>query len=92
MIPLGSHCFECRIRVKGFNELLEVINETEGWTIATNTTNLFTVFVNHGSSKYCLSDTSTNTEGYNDTTWYIIQMAVYILLEYLLELVMLVCT
>ena len=81
MIPLGSHCFvnECMIRVKGFNELLEVINETEGWTTATNTTNLFTVFVGSGgSAKYCSSDTSTtDAEPYNDTTWYIIQMAVY---------------
>ena len=49
-------CFinECTIRIKESNVLLNIINKTADWIIATNTTNLFTIPVaSNNSVAYC---------------------------------------
>ena len=50
-------CFinECTIRIKESNVLLNVINKTADWMIATNTTNLFTILfvISNNSVAYC---------------------------------------
>ena len=47
ILPLESYCFvnECTIRIKESNVLLNVINITGDWIIATNTTNMCLQFV-----------------------------------------------
>ena len=56
-----SYCFvnECTIRIKESDVLLNVINDTEGWLIVTNTTSLFTVVNDIMNS--CSIDTGTNS-------------------------------
>ena len=53
----GDYCFvnECTIRIKESNVLLNVINKTADWIIATNSTNLFTAPVtsSNNSITYC---------------------------------------
>ena len=74
MLPLESYCFvnEHSIRLKESNVLLNVINNTGDWIIATNTTNMFTVCIN-GSINNCSSD-DTGTDAYQfNTALYIIQ-------------------
>ena len=79
MIPLESYCFvnECTIRIEESNVLLNVINNTGDWIIATNTTNcLFMIFVND-SINSCSSDSDHGTNLYQlDTELYVIRMIV----------------
>ena len=56
-----SSCLEneCTIRIMESNVLLNIINITDDWIVATNDTNLFTVPVtNNDSITYCLLDDS----------------------------------
>ena len=76
-IPLGSYCFvnECTIRIEESNVLLNVINNTGDWIIATDTTNLFMILVN--DSINCSSDSDHGTNLYQiDTELYVIRMVV----------------
>ena len=74
MLPLESYCFvnEHTIRIKESNVLLNVINNTGDWIIATNTTNMFTVCIN-GSINNCSSDDTENDAYQFTTALYIIQ-------------------
>ena len=74
MLPLESYCFvnEHTIRIKESNVLLNVINNTGDWIIATNTTNMFTACIN-GSINNCSSDNTEATSSRFDTALYIIQ-------------------
>ena len=73
-----SYCFvnECTIRIETSNVLLNIVNNTEGWLLATNATNLFTTFVN-GNMHSCSYDTKTNSYQPIDTTLYVIRMIIY---------------
>ena len=78
MIPLESYCFvnECTIRIEESNVLLSIINNTGDWVIATNTTNLFMVFVNDNITN-CSSDTDHGTNLYQlDMKLYVIRMII----------------
>ena len=79
-VPLESYnyCFvnECTIRIKESNVLLNVINNTGDWVIATNTTNTLTIFIN-GSINNCSSDARRNTYQ-THTPFYVIQVIVCI--------------
>ena len=78
MIPLESCCFvnECTIRIEESNVLLNVINNTGDWIIATNTTNLFMIFVNDSIST-CSSNSDHVTNLYQlDTELYVIRMII----------------
>ena len=57
-----NYCFlnECAIILVESNTSLNIINDTGGWIIATNRTNLFTIFTN-GSIQNCSSDGNENT-------------------------------
>ena len=78
MMPLAeSYCFvnECTIRIEESNVLLNVINNTGDWVIATNT-NLFMIFVNDNITN-CSSDTDHGTNLYQiDTELYVIRIIV----------------
>lgn len=79
VIPLESYCFvnECTIRIKESRVPLTVINETENWIIATNTTNLFTTFFN-GSINNCSSDPYSFPNLFQfDMILYVIHMGIY---------------
>ena len=78
-VPLESYCFvnECTIRIKESNVLLNVINNTGDWVIATNTTNLLTIFINGSSINNCSPDTRRNTYQ-TDIPFYVIQVIVCI--------------
>ena len=73
-----SYCFvnECTIRIETSNVLLNIVNNTEGWLLATNATNLFTTFVN-GSKQSCSYDARTNSYQPIDTTLYVIRMIIF---------------
>ena len=78
MIPLESYCFvnESTIRIEESTVLLNVINSTGEWVIATDTTNLFIIFVND-SINDCPSNTDHETDLYQlDTELYVIRMIV----------------
>ena len=77
-VALESYCFvnECTIRIKESNVLLNVINNTGDWVIATNITNMFAVLIN-GSINICLSDARHNTYQ-TDIPFYIIHVIVCI--------------
>ena len=80
MIPLGSYCFvnECTIRIEELNVLLNVINNTGDWIIATNATHLFTTFVNDSSNTCSSADTDHGTNLYQlDTELYVIRMIAF---------------
>ena len=73
MIPLESYCFvnESTIRIEESTVLLNVINSTGEWVIATDTVNLFMIFVND-SINNCLSNTDHGTDLYQlDTELYV---------------------
>ena len=76
ILPLESYCFvnECTIRIKESNVLLNVINNTGDWVIATNTTNMLTIFINGtiDNCSYASNDTEANAYQFH-TTLYIIQ-------------------
>ena len=71
-----SYCFmnECTIRIGESNVLLNVINNTGDWVIATNTTNLFIIFVNDSINK-CSLDNASNLYQIN-TVLYIIEFII----------------
>ena len=74
VLPPESYCLvnECTIRINESNVSLNIINNTGEWITATNTSNMFTAFIN-GSINNCSSD-DTGTNAYQfDTTIYIIQ-------------------
>ena len=78
ILPVESYCFvnECTIRIKESNVLLNVINNTGDWITATNTTNMFTAFINDN-----INNCSSHTEAISyqfDTALYIIQVIVCI--------------
>ena len=78
MIPLESYCFvnESTIRIEESTVLLNVINSTGEWVIATDTVNLFMIFVND-SINDCPSNTDHGTDLYQlDTELYVIRMIV----------------
>ena len=78
MIPLESYCFvnESTIRIEESTVLLNVINSTGEWVIATDTVNLFMIFVND-SINNCTSNTDHGTDLYHlDTKLYVIRMIV----------------
>ena len=78
MVLLESYCFvnECTIRMEESNVLLNIINRTGGWIIATNTTNLFSFFVND-SINNCSPDTDDGTNFYPlDIELYVIRMII----------------
>ena len=71
---MEPYCFvnECMIRIEESDELLNVINNTGDWIIATNMTNLFTIFANDSTTD-CSSDTTNRF----DTSVYVIQNIIY---------------
>ena len=75
-----SYCFvnECTIiiRTETSNVLLNIVNNTEGWLLAANATNLFTTFIN-GNMHSCSYDTKTNSYQPIDTTLYAIRMIIF---------------
>ena len=78
ILPVESYCFvnECIIRLKESNVLLNVINNTGDWIIATNTTNTFIAVINDN-----INNCSSHTEAISyqfDTALYIIQVIVCI--------------
>ena len=77
-IPLESYCIvnECAIRIKESNVLLNVIYNTGGWIIATNTTSLFIAAVN-SSIQNCSSDTETDKSHQIGTGFYVIRFIIY---------------
>ena len=82
ILPLESYCFvnECTIRIKESNVLLNVINNTGDWIIATNTANMFTAFINSSNiNSNCSSDSEEATSYQIDTALYIIQVIVCII-------------
>ena len=82
ILPVQSYCFvnECTIRIKESNVLLNVINNTGDWIMATNTNNMLTIFITifiNDSINNCSSD-DTEANAYQfDTTLYIIQFISY---------------
>ena len=76
MLPLEFYCFvnEHTIRIKESNVLLNVINNTGDWIIATNTTNMFTVCIN-GSNSNCSTDSEATSYQF-DKAVYIIQFII----------------
>ena len=79
MIPLETYCFmnKCTIRIEESNVLLNIINNTGDWIIATNTTNQFMIFVND-SINICSSDTGQGANLYQlGTELYVIRMVIY---------------
>ena len=78
ILPVESYCFvnECTIRIKESNVLLNVINNTGDWIIATNTTNMLTIFINDSINNCSSDDTEANAYQF-DTTLYIIQFILY---------------
>ena len=81
MLPLESYCFvnEHTIRIKESNVLLNVINNTGDWIIATNTTNMFTAFINSSNINNNCSTDNEATSYQFDTALYIIQVIVCII-------------
>ena len=74
-----SYCFvnECTIRIGTLNTvLLNIVNNTEGWLLAANSTNLFTTFIN-GNIHNCSYDTKTNSYQPINTTLYVIRIVIY---------------
>ena len=75
-----SYCFvnECTIRIKTSNVVLNVVNSTEDWLLASNATNLFTTGVNSNMDS-CSDDIDTRTNSYQPigTTLFIIRMIIY---------------
>ena len=69
---MEPYCFvnECTIRIRELRVLLNIINNTGDWIIATNTTNLFTIFANDSITHDCSSDQF-------DTSIYVIQSIIY---------------
>ena len=63
IIPLESYCFvnECTIRIEESIVLLNVINNTGDWVIATNATSLFMIFVNDSINNDCASNTTIDS-------------------------------
>ena len=78
MVPLESYCFvnECTIRIEESNVLLNVINNTGDWVIATNATSLFMIFVNDSINNDCASNTTARLYELN-TAFYAIRMIMY---------------
>ena len=74
ILPVESYCFvnECTIRIKESNVLLNVINNTGDWIIATNTINMFIAVINDSINNCSSGDTGANAYQY-DATSYIIQ-------------------
>ena len=74
ILPVETYCFvnECTIRIKESNVLMNVINNTGDWIIATNITNMLTIFINDSINNCSSDDTGANSYHY-DTTLYIIQ-------------------
>ena len=81
MLPLESYCFvnEHTIRIKESTVLLNVINNTGDWIIATNTTNMFTAFINSSNINNNCSTDNEATSYQFDTALYIIQVIVCII-------------
>ena len=73
ILPVQSYCFvnECTIRIKESNVLLNVINNTRDWIIATNTTNMLMIFFNDSINNCSSDDTGANAYQF-DTTLYIV--------------------
>ena len=75
-----SYCFvnECTIRIKISNVVLNVVNNTEDWLLASNATNLFTTTVGSNMDN-CSHDIDTRTDSYQPigTTLFVIRMIIY---------------
>ena len=69
---MEPYCFvnECMIRIKESHVLLNIINNTGDWIIATNLTNLFVIFANDSITHDCSSDQF-------DTSLYVILNIIY---------------
>ena len=72
-----SYCFvnECTVRIKTSNVLLNVVNNTDGWLLATNATNLFTTFIN-GNMHSCIDENKINSYQPINGTLYVIRMII----------------
>ena len=73
-----NYCFlnECTIIIVESNASLNIINNTGDWIIATNRTNLFTIFTN-GSIQNCSSDINENTSQRPDVVLYSFEIILY---------------
>ena len=81
ILPLESYCFvnEHTIRIEESNVLLNVINNTGDWIIATNTANMFTAFINSSNiNSNCSSDSEATSHQFKKAL-YIIQVIVCII-------------
>ena len=72
-----SYCFlnECTIIIVESNASLNIINNTGGWIIATNRTNLFTIFTND-SMQNCSSDGNENSSQRPNVVLYAFEIVV----------------
>ena len=64
------------MRIKTSNVLLNVVNNTDGWLLATNATNLFTTFINDNMHS-CTDDNKINSYQPINGTLYVIRMIIF---------------